>query len=64
MTDNAQKIIDFMCSNPDGKRNFQHLDLNPLNLSGNAVESALEELENDNLIEYHSEWVVPTIKLL
>lgn len=64
MSNDAQKVIDFMRSNPDGKRSFQHLDLKPLNLSDKAIESALEELTNNNLIEYHTEWVVPTIKLL
>lgn len=64
MSNDAQKVIDFMRSNPDGKRSFQHLDLKPLNLSDKAIESALEELTNSNLIEYHAEWVVPTIKLL
>lgn len=64
MTDNAQKVIDFMRSNPDGKKSFQHLDLKPLNLSDKAMESSLEELERNNLIEYHTEWIVPTIKLL
>lgn len=64
MSNDAQKVIDFMRSNPDGKRSFQHLDLKPLNLSDKAIESALEELTNSNLIKYHAEWVVPTIKLL
>lgn len=64
MSNDAQKVIDFMRSNPDGKRSFQHLDLKPLNLSDKAIESALEELTNNNLIEYHTEWIVPTIKLL
>ena len=64
MTANAQRVIDFMRSNPDGKKSFRHLDLKPLNLSDKAIESALEELESNNLIEYHTEWIVPSIKLL
>lgn len=64
MTDNAQKVIDFMRLNPDKKRSFQYLDLKSLNLSDKALESALEELESDNLIKCHTEWIVPTIKLL
>lgn len=64
MTDNAQKVIDFMRSNPIGKKSFTHSDLQSLNLTDKVLESALEELENSNLIEYHTEWIVPTIKLL
>ena len=64
MTDKAQKLIDFMRSNQDGKRSFWHLDFKPLNFSDNALESAIKELESNNLVEYHSEWIVPSIKLL
>ena len=64
MTNNAQQVIDFMRSNPNGKKSFEPLDLKPLNLSDKALESALEELESKNLIEYHTEWIAPTIKLL